>query len=249
MMSLLKKSPRCTKERGELAYSGKELEIFAHARNWKAYWASLVLSFIRDPVLEVGAGIDNNTALLLSRCPSVTWTCLEPDSALLACLVRRMAAFDGLSVDAVCGTTSDLVGKDRYAAILYIDVLEHIENDAEELDRAARMLRPNGYLIVLAPAHPWLFSDFDAAIGHYRRYTRRTLLAQSPRNCKVQVARYLDAAGLLASMSNRLFTRQAVPSRAQIWVWDRLLVPFSRVLDRVTMGKIGKSVLVVWRRQ
>jgi hypothetical protein len=58
----------------------------------------------------------------------------------------------------------------------------------------------------------------------------------------------LDSAGLLASLGNRLLLRQSMPSEAQIQAWDSLLVPPSRILDRLTLGRVGKSVLGVWSR-
>ena len=61
-----------------------------------------------------------------------------------------------------------------FDTILYVDVLEHIADDAAELARARRLLTPEGNLVVLAPAHQSLFSPFDAAVGHYRRYDERT---------------------------------------------------------------------------
>ena len=60
---------------------------------------------------------------------------------------------------------------------------EHIENDREELERAAARLRPGGRVIVLAPAHQWLFTPFDAAIAHFRRYNRSMMRNLRPPGC------------------------------------------------------------------
>jgi 2-polyprenyl-3-methyl-5-hydroxy-6-metoxy-1,4-benzoquinol methylase len=132
--------------------------------------------------------------------------------------------------------------------VLYIDVLEHIEHDRAELARAVQHLAPNGTLIVLAPAHQWLFSSFDAAIGHFRRYDLPGLLDLRPPNVTVARARYLDAVGLLASLGNRILLKQSAPTLAQIRVWDRVMVRASRWLDPVLGFRLGKSALIVWRR-
>jgi|TARA_B100000809_G_scaffold262853_1_gene314784 hypothetical protein len=39
-----------------------------------------------------------------------------------------------------------------------------------------------------------------------------------------------------------------VVARRDIEVWDRLLVPVSRLLDSLTLYALGKSVLVVWKK-
>ena len=145
------------------------------------------------------------------------------------------------------GTVRGLQGEPGFDAILYIDVLEHIADDAAELAAAARLLRPGGALIVLAPAHPWLYSPFDRAIGHHRRYTRRSLARIAPPGLRRLVLRYLDSVGLLASAGNRFLLRRSLPTPRDIARWDGLMVPISRRLDAWLAFRVGKSVLGVWR--
>ena len=59
---------------------------------------------------------------------------------------------------------------------------------------------------------------------------------------------YLDSAGMLASAANRMLLKSAMPTERQILTWDRLLVPASRAIDPLFAGRVGKSVLGVWRR-
>jgi hypothetical protein len=94
-----------------------------------------------------------------------------------------------------------------------------------------------------------LFTPFDKAIGHFRRYTRTTLRATAPAGLKEITVNYLDSVGMLASLGNRFLLGQSMPTAQQIGLWDRWMVPPSRVTDRLTGGLIGKSVLGVWRRE
>lgn len=221
-------------------YSGSELEIFEKARHWKAYLRRATARYLRGSVLEVGAGLGANTrefaALEFDR-----WTCLEPDESLLEHIQP------GPRHELILGDLAALGRSRRFDAILYIDVLEHIEDDAAELRRAAAHLSPRGALIVLSPAHPWLFTPFDRAIGHYRRYTRASLGAVAPKHLHCARLAYLDSVGMLASIANRLFLDQAMPTASQIRTWDSILVPCSRVLDPLLFGRVGKSVLGIWR--
>ena len=100
---------------------------------------------------------------------------------------------------------------------------------------------------MLAPAHPFLFSRFDAAIGHYRRYDPADLAALTPPGCRLEACFMLDCAGFFASVANAVLLAAALPSPRQIAVWDRVLVPISRSLDRATGHKFGKTVVAVWR--
>lgn len=142
------------------------------------------------------------------------------------------------------GTLDALPDDVRYDAILYVDVLEHIEDDAAELRKAQRLLAPHGAILVLAAAHPFLYTPFDRALGHWRRYTRSSLRTIVPPELRVSVLRYLHSAGGLASLANRLL-RQAHPTPSQIAVLDRALVPASRVLDPLLGHRVGTSVLGV----
>lgn len=230
-------------------YVGTELDLFSAARTWKAYWSGQILPFLRGRVLDVGAGL-GATAEVLARHPAVTdWTCLEPDRSFAAALGGKVA--DGAlpaHVRVRQGTLASRGGEERYDAILYIDVLEHIRDDREELARAAAVLAPGGALVVLAPAHPALYSPFDAAIGHERRYTRAGVRAAGPADLRLVRLRSLDSVGLIASLANRALLRQAMPTPRQIALWDGLMVPLSRRIDPLLGYRAGKSVLAVWSR-
>ena len=62
-------------------------------------------------------------------------------------------------------------------AVLGLDVLEHIADDAHGLAEAARLVRPRGLLLVTVPALPSLWGAQDEANHHLRRYTKTTLRA------------------------------------------------------------------------
>ena len=230
----------------DFKYVGSELELFAAVSNWKAYWSRQIRPFLRGDVLEVGAGIGSNTRFLDGGGPG-RWVCLEPDPELIGQLITNLRERESpRSYEALCGTLESLANQ-QFDTIIYIDVLEHIGNDREELTRAASRLRPGGHLVVLAPAYQSLFSPFDAAIGHFRRYNRRMLQTMAPSSLRLERVRYLDCAGLILSAGNRLLLRQSMPTRIQLQFWDRWIVPISQILDKLLWYSAGKSIIAVWR--
>lgn len=230
-------------------YIGSELELFSAAMNWKEYWSSKIKPYLKGSIVEVGAGIGANT-LLLSSGAEGKWICLEPDLELLNELKQRTNALSHRSnLELFCGTLDALPAGQRYDSILYIDVMEHIEDDSGEANRAASRLSPGGHLIVLSPAHQYLFSPFDAAIGHCRRYNKSTLRRIQPKGLQEVAMFYLDSAGMLLSAANRILLQQSMPTRQQLSVWDRYIVPLSRRLDPLFGNRIGKTIVGVWRKE
>jgi len=228
-------------ETAPFEYAGAELHLFEKARNWKNYWRNQIAGYVGGEVLEVGAGIGANTKLLADLSYH-RWTSLEPDAALASQIEKQSQRHRILT-----STIAGLPAEERFDTILYIDVLEHIEGDREEMRGAAAHLRPGGHLIVLAPAHPFLYTPFDSAIGHFRRYTRASLQAVAPGNLRAIRIVYLDSAGMLASAANRMLLKSAMPTERQILTWDGWLVPVSSVLDRLFGWRFGKSVIGIWR--
>lgn len=231
----------------DFAYVGTELDLFAGATTWKSYVRSHLRPFLTGEVLEVGAGIGAATAAFNDG-TARRWVCLEPDRAL-AERIRPGLPSKLANCEVVVGSLADFTPEERFDCVLYMDVLEHIEADGPEVARAAAHLKPNGALAVLSPALAWLFTPFDAAIGHYRRYSKNSLRSIAPPGVREAKCVYLDSAGLLASLGNKLFLRSPTPSEAQIRFWDRFMVPISRITDRLVAYAIGRSILMVWRKE
>jgi 2-polyprenyl-3-methyl-5-hydroxy-6-metoxy-1,4-benzoquinol methylase len=227
-------------------YIGSELELFRAATNWKNYYYRILRRYLGAEVLEIGAGIGGTTQVLCRGTHHSRWLCLEPDATLVSMFQAEP------NLPKVCtiqqSTLSDLPETETFDAIIYIDVLEHIEDDHAEVQQVAKHLKPGGYLVILGPAHQWFFSPFDQAIGHYRRYDQSMFQALQPQGLTLTKIQYLDSVGLLASFGSRVLG-QKLPTPAQIKLWDRWMVPISRRLDPLLGYRLGKSVLGVWQRQ
>ena len=230
-------------------YVGDELDLFAAAVRWKSYFRRRIMPYLGTNVLEVGAGLGGTTRTLC-RGTEQRWVCLEPDPKLAERLVAEQGAGRlPTHAEVVVGTLDDQLAHDRFDTILYMDVLEHIDDDRSEVSRAAGRLGPGGHLIALSPAHPWLFTPFDQAIGHCRRYTRGTLKALTPPELELVWLGYLDSVGMMASLANKVLLKQSMPTPRQIAFWDRVLVRSSEWVDPVLRFQVGKSVLGIWQRR
>ena len=231
-----------------VSYESDELELFKDAENWSRYLVAQIAPHLRDRVIEVGAGIGTRTQ---SLCRFATeWIALDPDAEQIHQIEEKQRKGEILPhVHAVVGDLSEQSTDVLADSIIYVDVLEHIEDDAAELDLALRHLKVGGRLVVLSPAHQWLYSEFDKSIGHFRRYNAESLRALAPIGAEEIQMRMLDSAGVLASSLNKFFLKNEMPTSKQIALWDKGLVRVSRRIDSLLGYKVGKSILAVWERR
>jgi len=229
----------------QYTYIGNELALFATAVNYKRYLASYLKPFIVGDVLEIGSGIGANIPFLMNEAVR-SWSSLEPDTTLLS---QVPCSINGLKIIKINGTTAN-IEDNKYNTILYIDVLEHIADDTKEIWRAVTLLDVNceyrGRIVIAAPAHEYLFSAFDKNIGHVRRYTAPSIAALVPDGFTVRKIFYLDSVGYFLSFANRFLLKQNNPTRRQIAFWDTIIIPLSKIFDRILLNKFGKTVVAIF---
>lgn len=94
----------------------------------------------------------------------------------------------------------------HYDAVFLLDVIEHVSDDAAFVRAASRHLRAGGLVTINVPASMYLYSNYDRAAGHLRRYTASGL------------ANLLDRCGI---------------ETQAIWPWGLSMVPL--LLARKTL--------------
>jgi len=228
-------------------YIGSELEVFSNATNWKSYFSSIIKPYLGKNVLEVGAGMGATTKLFESE-DIDKWVCLEPDKSLSLQIRERIVSKElPQYCEVVSGIITNLPVNTKHSSILYIDVLEHIEDDRSEVENAIERLDTNGSLIILSPAYNFLYTSFDKEIGHYRRYTKKSLNKIIPDNVQNKKLIYLDSVGFSLSLLNKLI-QISKPNKQQITFWDQNIIPISKKVDKYINYSFGKTVLGIWQK-
>lgn len=229
---------------GQSGYSGSS-ELWANERDLGRYNRDVVRMLSVVPgarrVLEFGAGI-GTLACLWQAANGVRPECLEIDPTLRDVITGR-----GL----ICHASLDSV--ERNVDLIYSsNVLEHIEDDARALRELRQHLKAGGKLAIYVPAFMCLYSELDAAIGHFRRYRRGELEQKlKAAGYEIEQANYCDSIGFFAWLWVKLRgygPRNALGKDRSLAIYDRFIYPASRFLDRVGFSHLfGKNLLVVAR--
>jgi SAM-dependent methyltransferase len=139
-------------------------------------------------VMEVGCSAGHLLADIQRSLPNVTLTGGDYTLQTLVKLGEKMPNIPLIRFD----LASSPLPSNAYDAMVLLNVLEHIEDDAAATMHIARMLKPGGLAVIEVPAGPELFDDYDRQLRHFRRYTL-------PDICRV-----VERAGLIVERRNYL---------------------------------------------
>lgn len=222
-----------------------EFDALRLAVNYRQALVREFSPFLRGKIIEIGAGIGQMTTLL-SQLPEVEEIlAIEPEAAFCNEFpdnLRRTRLIRGTVENLPAGLSAN--------AIVSVNVLEHIKDDARELDRYARILGKNsGVLCLFVPARMEIFSELDRDFGHFRRYHLNELRVKL-RQAGFDVVRihYFNLVGYFGWWFNFCLMKRRSFAPSQIKVFDRLVFPVTGWLEsKVCWPPIGQSLLAVGR--
>jgi hypothetical protein len=220
-----------------------EFAALHEARNYRQALMRDFEPYLRDNVLEIGAGIGQITDELRQMPKIQKLLSVEPDAAFCA---RFSARFP--QQDLHQGTVADLQPRTPWNAILSINVLEHIETDKEELAGYCRLLQPAmGALCLFVPARPEIYAPIDRDFGHFRRYTRPELRRKlEEAGFQLVQLRYYNFVGYFAWWVSFCLLKKRSFDVAAVRFFDRAIFPVVHGLEsRVCQPPFGQSLLAV----
>jgi glycosyltransferase involved in cell wall biosynthesis len=151
------------------------LDAMAEAPKFNRWMAETIAPWAGDRILEIGAGMGNMTRQICPRRKLYLATDLDTEYVEhLQGTFRHRPAVQVHKLDATRGEDFRPF-ESQVDTVVCLNVLEHIEDDAGTLRRIRTVLEPGGRLILLVPNGPAAYGSIDAAIGHFRRYTRAGL--------------------------------------------------------------------------
>jgi SAM-dependent methyltransferase len=239
-------------KRSEVEYIGKDLESMDLAVNYHRWIIELIRPYLGDRIVEVGAGRGALTKLLL-ECRPRSLVAIEPSDMFFDLEKHVIHPENGPTVrfyhDTFTSVTADIIRDGRPDTVIYINVLEHIEDDEEELRLVYETLSGGGTLCIFVPAMPILLSKFDRHIGHFRRYGRRELTRKCTNaGFEIETIRGFDVPGILPWLIKYRLLGSIKMESSAVGFYDRFLIPLIRPIENLLRPPIGKNLLIVARK-
>lgn len=225
--------------------ASRELELLSNTPKSTEIIMNELSSSIGETVLEVGAGLGLITSHLIRKGISVT--AIEPDSKLFQKLENNLSTVEAYKFNGTLDTWSkELEKKPLFQTVLYINVLEHIANDVEELRLASTFCESNGKIVIFVPAGPTLYGSMDWISAHFRRYRRDELEAIALKaNLRVDSIRYFDSVGKIPYWLMYRVLRKSTIGTASVGIYDKAIVPLSTKLPQFLVKLVGGKNLIL----
>jgi SAM-dependent methyltransferase len=186
-------------------------------------------------LLNAGCGSGELSILLAAQGHDVVGIDPEPAYVKLAEENARRAGVDSCRFETA--SIEAFRSRQPFDGVVSTDVLEHIEDDVTAMRKLASLVRPGGKVLLTVPAGPWLFGYHDEQLGHFRRYSPKTLRALVAPFCE--------------SMSVRTFGFTLLPVCLMYSKWLRRPYPVAESCDTARSpwrARILKTLLEIDRR-
>ena len=222
----------------------------ADARNYMDWIVGALRPYLGRDILEVGIG-HGSYYEYLGKLGSYRGVDIDPANVEAS---RARYPVGNFAVADICSKEFEArFGQGSVDTVVCCNVIEHIEDDGRAVANMANALVPGGYLLILVPALQQLYGDLDRLAGHYRRYDKPLMLkACAGAPLEILELRYFNPIGGLAWWVNRFAKHRSLDAdavNAQIRIFDKYILPVSRMVDPLTRGFFGQSLICVAKRK
>ena len=231
-------------------YVGKDLEAMSFAVNYHKWILEEFRPFLGKKFVEVGAGTGSFSEMLIGEKPE-NLALVEP-SEMFAFLEQNISQIETSVIvnyyNSIFSETADNLSE-KPDTIIYVNVLEHIEDDAGELQKVYETLETGGHCLIFVPAFMSLYGAFDEKVGHFRRYTKNELEEKARiAGFKIVKSKYFDFVGIFPwYIKYKLLKSDSLESGA-VTTYDKFAVPVTKQFERFLKFPVGKNILTVLQK-
>lgn len=233
----------------KVVYVGKDLEAMSFAVNYHRWILDEFRHLLGKHVVEVGAGTGSFSEMVLETKPK-TLALVEPSDLYRDLTANVSPNGSGTKIDfynaVFSAVAAEITAKQKPDSIIYVNVLEHIEDDNHELKLIYDSLSDGGRCFLFVPALMALYGEFDRKLGHFRRYTKKELEQKcQAAGFKVLKSKYFDFAGVVPWYVNYRLLKSESLGGGAVSFYDRAVVPVFRKIESIVNVPVGKNILLI----
>lgn len=236
-----------------VTYVGKDLEAMDFAENYHRWILNELSPHLGSRIVEVGAGIGAFSKLLLARAPDEL-TLVEP-SPMFDQLIEtvRPESFPKTALRSYNSTfrsVAEMIAGLKPESVVYVNVLEHIEDDVAELSAVYAALQRGGNCLIFVPAFMALYGEFDRHVGHFRRYSKSELETKcKAAGFRISKIYFFDVVGFFPWWIKYKLLRSKSLESSAVKVYDKLVVPIASRIEPIIRAPFGKNLIAVAEKQ
>ncbi len=151
-------------------------------------------------ILDIGAGTGSNINILNKY---GKLEILEPNDVAINYLQKKNPTLK--ITKGKC--PEDLNFKDKFDLICLFDVLEHIENDAQTINKLHYLLNAGGRIFITVPSYKFLWTKHDEEMKHFRRYSKKQLKKLFINNFSLEYLTHFNTILFPAALIDRLIKK------------------------------------------
>lgn len=224
------------------------LEVIAKADRFNRWMYDQFKHQLKGEILEIGSGIGNISKLVIAEEQTITLSDYNEEycEELKIKFSQNKNVRGFLSIDLLYPDFKNkyAVFRERFDSIFLLNVIEHIEDDELAIKNCKYLLKKNGHLILLAPAYAWLYSRFDKQLGHFRRYSLKSLKQLLLKNnFSILSGSYFNFAGIGGWLLFGKILNQKMLSSGEMSAFNKI-VPLAKAIDKLFGKKFGLSIIV-----
>lgn len=226
--------------------------VMGKASKYNRWQFENFLPYIQGRVLEIGCGTGNITQLIAATGLDILSVDIKKEAVLFAKKRVKSKNVSIKNLDIFSKKIRNELG--LFDTIIFSNVLEHIKNDYSALKYCSDYMKNhNSKLILLVPAHKFIYGSLDREVGHYRRYNKKMIVDIAIKTgFNIKDMYYFNFVGAIGWFINFKILKRIGSNHdndAQVNFFDRFLVQPVKFIESFIRPPFGISLIAILEKK
>lgn len=217
-------------------------------KNNNTWVYSKLKPYLGDKTLELGSGIGTFSLKLVKDTKELIVS--DIDRQHLDRLGHKFIGNKRVSIKEVDASKVDqCIDKNSVDTIVTLNMLEHVEDDRAALKGMNKVLAKDGKILMVVPAHKFLYGSLDKQIYHFRRYSKKDLVEKFEESgFEIEKIEYLNFLSVFGWWFNFVLLKRKTMPLSTIAFADKLM-PMVASIEKLIKFPFGLSLFCVAKKR